>query len=499
MGSKTKKSKAAAEETPRKTKTQKNKSHKQSKKTKSGLTRKQFNKAVSNHYNNYYHNAINNIKNILPPTPPTPLSINNNNFIHTPKNAPIERELYDDFKTLDNYKYWDKKTKHSMILFKKFITEIIHNDIAHYNHHNYEEAPWESTKLIKQILENESFYTSNNIEEFNQLIKKRTDNDVYNKSQIIISVLYVIIGFINNILQTHDRYEYVILLKGGRNMMYYVDRIYNSFDIDGILIPKAAIPSNTNNSFIKKYNNHQSKVLAEAIISFIKWIFSDTGILLSSINPEHNKKIIKLSYETNQGFIPLIDLGYSWKLPENQESHTHTLKYYKNPEIKTGNIIRPIISKMITSNNNKMNDYDVITDIIFEFIYIYQDLENFKREKEFLLSETDYKLERIDAIDNEKLILFTELMKKNIFHNERIGSKLYYLMSKNKEINKDEYLGLIDTDKIKGNKTREKILNQFMNDIKQTIRNFNKLDVKEDKEYLLHIKNKFSRQLDILS
>ena len=274
-----------------------------------------------------------------PPSPntPSPSSKNNNNFIHKPKNAHIERELYDDFKTLDNHKYWDKKTKHSMIIFKKFITDIIHNDIAHYNNDSYQEAPWESTKLIKQILENDSFYTSNNIQEFNQLINKRTNNDVYNKSQILISVLYIIIGFINNILQTNDRYKYVILLKGGRNMMYYVNKIYKSFDIDGILIPKSIMPTNTNIDVINKNNNKESKELAEAIISFTKWIFTDTGISFGSINPEHNRKIIKLSYNTPEGYIPLIDLGFSWKMPGNQETHTHTLKYYKTPSIKKYN------------------------------------------------------------------------------------------------------------------------------------------------------------------
>ena len=48
-------------------------------------------------------------------------------------------------------------------------------------------------------------------------------------------------------------------------------------------------------------------------------------------------------------------------------------------------------------------------------------------------------------------------MKQNIFHNEKIGSKLYYLMSKNKDVNKDEYLGLIDTGKIKGNKNNKRL------------------------------------------
>lgn len=527
MGSKTKKSKAAAEESPKKTKTQKRQSQiqslfkskksqkkhtrKQKSKVKPVMTKQKFDNEVKEYFENIYYNALNNenksvfnrnpyfVRKFSLPKTPSPSSKNNNNFIHKPENAPIERDLFDDFKNLENNRYWDKKSKHSMIMFKKFINEIIHNDIAQYNENSYEEAPWESTKLIKQILENDYFYTSNNIQEFNQLINKRTDSDVYNKSQILISVLYIIIGFINNILQTNDKYKYVILLKGGRNMMYYVNNLYKSFDIDGILIPKSVLPTNTNKKYLQRYNNNESKELAQAITSFIIWIFSDSGISFGTINPEHNKKIIKISYNTQEGFIPLIDLGFSWKLPEDQESHTHTLKYYKTPSVKTGNIIRPIISTQITSVNNKPQKYDVITDIVFEFIYVYQDLENFKREKEFLLSETDYKLERIDAIDNEKLRLFTELMEKNIFHNERIGSKLYYLMSKNIEINKDEYLGLIDTEKLKGNKTKENLLNKFMNDVKQTIKQFNKLKINEDKDYLLHIKNKFSRQLDILS
>ena len=195
--------------------------------------------------------------------------------------------------------------------------------------------------------------------------------------------------------------------KGGRVMQLYGIE-HESFDLDLVLIPKSVLinKSMNNTGVLTSYDIKKTKELSENILELIKWFCENDTYpdLLSKQTPEHeeqtNKSIFKLSYKKWAGnklfFIPLVDLAYTWKLGE--VNHSNTLKYFIRPIHETYNV-RGLFSSNI------------------QLLFLYQDKEDYIREKEYIQAKETNKLEQLKTIREESKGTLPKNKKKELNSN----------------------------------------------------------------------------------
>ena len=313
----------------------------------------------------------------------------------------VERESKED---TEMFKFWktqfnyDKKElKELRRYFQTLLRYDINNNVTEVEYKE-KNSVWESGQLVKQI--NSDFYL--NYSNLPKFIKTRRGNSLvvrdtlfdYNIKQILISLLYVMFGLINKKLHDNRNFPFIILFKGSRILHKYQNKNmdpYETIDLDLILFPKRAINSSTisDKLILEMYYEHinELKEISFFILKLCKyWCQFENIVNLSILEPpeinsnsDSNKKIFKLSYihsPPNRTFSALIDLGFTWNLPDNTgiNNHSNTLKFFKSIKIDK-----------IQHNNNEF----YIKPKKLDLLYIYQNKQNFINEKKYIRNKNN--------------------------------------------------------------------------------------------------------------
>lgn len=275
-----------------------------------------------------------------------------------------------------------------VIEIKKAIQSMITHDIEMYSNDDiHVETPWSSGQIIQSILGNRFMLPLKNEPKFSERGMTFETKYDYNVSQILISIVAILISYINHKLYVSKKCDYVLMNKGGRVMQLYGIE-HESFDMDLVLMPKSILRKKTmnNSKLLSDYNIKETKELSHRILDLIQW-FCENVIhpdLLSILTPDDekstNKSIFKLSYRRQSRSIsetrPLIDLAFTWKTDEN--NHSNTLQYFKRPIHKTYNV------RGLSRNNIQLS-------------FFYQSKEEYVSEKMYIQNKETRKMKDLES------------------------------------------------------------------------------------------------------
>jgi hypothetical protein len=281
---------------------------------------------------------------------------------------------------------------------KKVIQTIINHDIEKYSSkRSHNATPWLSGNIAKKVFGSQFHLELKNKPE--NIVDFKTGQTIgmtqdlpydYNVSQIIISILSLLVAWINQIMYEARSCDFVIMTKGGRVIQYF-GHDYDSFDLDLLIVPKSMLKKTNTNSILQDHNIDSSRILAHEILILLRWFCEiEDKVELSIMTPDHekakNKSIFKLSYIKSQrerlGKIrPLIDLGFTW-ISDNGNNHTNTLPFFTDPVIDQYNL------SLLSNMNMKL-------------LCIHQNKQQYQKEKAFIL-EREFK--KSDSNKEERTI-----------------------------------------------------------------------------------------------
>lgn len=293
--------------------------------------------------------------------------------------------------SVPNYKsFWSNYAKEAeFVELKKYIQAIIQHDIERFStQSSHVSTPWISGNIAKKVF-GSHFHLSlrnkpENIVDFKtgQVIGMTQDLPYdYNVSQIIISILSLLVGWINKKLFNSRRCNYMIMTKGGRVIQYF-GHDYDSFDLDLLIVPKSILKKTNTDSLLQDYDVSHTRKMAHEILILLQWFCEmKDKVDLSIMTPDHdraiNKSIFKLSMVKSQSerlgkIRPLIDLGFTW-ISSNGNNHTNTLPFF----------IEPIMMNY---------DLSLLPNMNLEVLCVHQNKQQYKNEKTYILEKESKKL-----------------------------------------------------------------------------------------------------------
>ena len=196
---------------------------------------------------------------------------------------------------------------------------------------------------------------------------------------IIVCCIFHFIGVLNKVLNDLN-HDIKIILKGGRALQLLTKKIdfkSESFDID-IMIKHSSGNTEIQNIFAINL----SDVIRGFASSTSKQDLEDSGI-------------IKVSYVGDNGYEPLIDIGY--KIPEG----TDTERFFVNPDSHEINY----------DKYNKYGKYDK-----YEALYLTQTIEQFIEEKKYIIDNNGIDKQYETMFDINKILLQTLQIQYDFKH-----------------------------------------------------------------------------------
>lgn len=293
--------------------------------------------------------------------------------------------------SVPNYdSFWSRYAKESEFVdLKKTIQAILSHDIEHYSTQNsHDSVQWISGKIAKKVFGRHFHLSLKNTPE--DKIDFKTGRFMgmtfdlpydYNVSQIIISLLSILVCWINKKLLTSRSCKFLIMTKGGR-VIQHLGHEHESFDLDLLIVPKSILTKTNPSSILKDYNDGtHSRELAHEIMLLLQWFCElKDKVELSIMTPDHeravNKSIFKLSMIKTQNdrlgkIKPMIDLGFTWVSP-NGTNHTNTLPFFTEPVMTKYNL-------------------SLLKNMDLQLLQIHQSKQQYKNEKAYILDKESRK------------------------------------------------------------------------------------------------------------
>ena len=144
----------------------------------------------------------------------------------------------------------------------------------------YKNIDWSSGKIIREIL-GETFHLNKKIIPGPGYSSIDTPQDFY-LSQSTITVLTILVAWLNHKMYMSKGCKFIIMNKGGR-VIQLLGKNHESFDLDLVLVPKTILRTNTNREMLNGYET------------------------------QNGTKIIKRPSRKNNGFIEMVYRLYRYK------------------------------------------------------------------------------------------------------------------------------------------------------------------------------------------